>query len=107
MDLWLQALLGGLQDPRSCRSHRIQSDRADVRVGNMLTVADKIDRADLPVRLHMPSMRRREDYERTLRLLLADDHRMLRESLRRSMEEHGFDVVGEAPDGAEAVRLAA
>jgi DNA-binding NarL/FixJ family response regulator len=41
-----------------------------------------------------------------VRLLLADDHRMLRESLRRAMEEHGFDVVGEAPDGAEAVRLA-
>jgi DNA-binding NarL/FixJ family response regulator len=39
-------------------------------------------------------------------LLLADDHRMLRDSLRRSMEEHGFDVVGEAADGAEAVRMA-
>jgi len=41
-----------------------------------------------------------------IRLLLADDHRMLRESLRRAMEDNGFDVVGEAPDGAEAVRLA-
>src|SRR3981081_224992 len=41
-----------------------------------------------------------------VRLLLADDHRMLRESLRRAMEEHGFAVGGEAPDGAEAVRLA-
>ncbi len=40
------------------------------------------------------------------RLLLADDHRMLRDSLRRSLEEHGFEVVGEAADGAEAVRLA-
>ena len=39
-------------------------------------------------------------------LLLADDHRMLRDSLRRSLEDHGFDVVGEAGDGAEAVRLA-
>ena len=39
-------------------------------------------------------------------LLLADDHRMLRDSLRRSMEEHGFDVVGEAADGAEAVQMA-
>ena len=35
--------------------------------------------------------------------MLADDHRMLREGLRRSMSEHGFDVVGEASDGAEAV----
>ena len=40
------------------------------------------------------------------RLLLADDHRMLRDSLRRSMEENGFDVVGEAGDGVEAVQLA-
>jgi len=42
----------------------------------------------------------------TTRLLLADDHRMLRDSLRRSMEEHGFEVVGEAADGQEAVGLA-
>jgi DNA-binding NarL/FixJ family response regulator len=43
----------------------------------------------------------------SIRLLIADDHRMLRESLRRAMEEHGFDVVGEAADGEEAVRMAA
>ena len=39
--------------------------------------------------------------------MLADDHRMLREGLRRSMEEAGFEVVAEAADGEEAVRLAA
>jgi DNA-binding NarL/FixJ family response regulator len=38
--------------------------------------------------------------------MLADDHRMLREGLRRSMSEQGFDIVGEAGDGDEAVRLA-
>jgi DNA-binding NarL/FixJ family response regulator len=43
----------------------------------------------------------------TIRLMLADDHRMLREGLRRSMTEEGFQVVGEAGDGEEAVRLAA
>ena len=43
----------------------------------------------------------------TIRVLLADDHRMLREGLRRSMTEEGFDVVGEADNGEEAVRLAA
>lgn len=43
----------------------------------------------------------------TTRLLLADDHRMLRETLKRSMQDEGFDVVGEASDGVEAVALAA
>jgi two-component system response regulator DegU len=38
--------------------------------------------------------------------MLADDHRMLREGLRRSMTDEGFDVVGEASDGLEAVKLA-
>ncbi len=42
----------------------------------------------------------------TLRLVLADDHRMLRDGLRRSLEDQGFTVVGEAADGQEAVRLA-
>jgi len=31
---------------------------------------------------------------------------MLRDGLRRSLEEHGFDVVGEADDGQEGVRMA-
>jgi DNA-binding NarL/FixJ family response regulator len=41
-----------------------------------------------------------------IRLLLADDHRMLRETLKRSMLDEGFDVVGEASDGQEAIELA-
>jgi len=40
------------------------------------------------------------------RLLLVDDHKMLRDGLRRSLEEHGFDVVGEAADGQQGVRMA-
>jgi two-component system response regulator DegU len=40
------------------------------------------------------------------RLLLVDDHKLLRQGLRRAVEEAGFDVVGEAGDGEEAVRLA-
>jgi len=44
---------------------------------------------------------------RAIRLLLADDHRMLREGLRRSMDELGFTIVGEARNGVEAVDLAA
>lgn len=41
-----------------------------------------------------------------IRLLLVDDHRMLRDTLRRSMIEEGFEVIGEASDGLEAVDLA-
>jgi len=40
------------------------------------------------------------------RLLLVDDHKLLRQGLRRAVEDAGFDVVGEAGDGEEAVRLA-
>ena len=42
----------------------------------------------------------------TIRLLLADDHRMLRETLKRSMLDEGFEVIGEASDGQDAVRQA-
>ena len=38
-------------------------------------------------------------------VLLADDHAMFRESLRALLEREGFDVVAEASDGREAVRL--
>lgn len=42
-----------------------------------------------------------------LRVLLADDHGMIREGLRMILEAHGIEVVGEAADGAAAVRNAA
>ena len=41
------------------------------------------------------------------RILLADDHTLVRSGLRRILEaQPGFEVVGEAGDGAEALRLA-
>ncbi len=41
-----------------------------------------------------------------LRILLADDHCVVREGLRALLERSGFDVVAEAGDGHEAVALA-
>jgi DNA-binding NarL/FixJ family response regulator len=42
-----------------------------------------------------------------IRVLLADDHRLLRESLRKLLEEDpGFEVVAEAGDGRTALKLA-
>ena len=40
-----------------------------------------------------------------LRILLADDHCIVRQGLRALLESAGFEVIGEAADGQEAVRL--
>lgn len=43
-----------------------------------------------------------------IRILIADDHLIVREGLRLIMDtEPGFELVGEAADGAEAIELAA
>lgn len=41
-----------------------------------------------------------------LRILLADDHQLVRQGFRALLERHGFEVVAEAANGREAVRLA-
>lgn len=49
----------------------------------------------------------REDNDRNIRVLLADDHAVLRKGLSALMTEYGgIEVVGEAENGAEAVKLA-
>ena len=40
------------------------------------------------------------------RLLVVDDHEMLREALVELLRQAGFEIVGEAADGADAVALA-
>lgn len=42
----------------------------------------------------------------TCRILLADDHQIVREGLRGLLEKAGHQVMAEAADGREAVRLA-
>ena len=42
----------------------------------------------------------------TCRVLLADDHVVVRQGLKALLEREGFDIVGEASDGHEATRLA-
>src|SRR5258707_5191967 len=38
------------------------------------------------------------------RVLLADDHALIRQGLKALLEKQGFQVVGEASDGQEALR---
>jgi DNA-binding NarL/FixJ family response regulator len=40
------------------------------------------------------------------RILITDDHKLLREGLRSLLENRGFEVTGEAEDGRSAIRLA-
>jgi two-component system, NarL family, response regulator NreC len=40
------------------------------------------------------------------RILLADDHPMFTQGLRTVLEREGYEIVGEAVDGQEAIRLA-
>lgn len=43
----------------------------------------------------------------TIRILLADDHSVVRQGLRMFLSlDPEFEVIGEAPDGAQAVKLA-
>jgi len=41
-----------------------------------------------------------------MRVLLAEDHQIVRQGLRSLLEKAGHEVVGEASDGQEAVKLA-
>ena len=40
-----------------------------------------------------------------IRVVVSDDHPVVREGLRSYLESQGFDVVGEAGDGEEAIRV--
>src|SRR5260221_5290839 len=42
----------------------------------------------------------------SIRILLAEDHLIVRDGLKSLLEREGFQVIAEASDGREAVRLA-
>src|SRR5258708_8145986 len=55
-----------------------------------------------------PTTATRQSDTAPIRLLLCEDQTLMRQGLRTVLDlEPGFVVVGEAADGAEAVRLAA
>ena len=41
-----------------------------------------------------------------MRILIADDHALFRDGLRSLLESRGFDIIGEARNGREAVAMA-
>lgn len=46
------------------------------------------------------------DEKGAIRVVLVDDHHLFRQGLRILLEEHGFEIAGEATSGETAVRLA-
>ena len=47
-----------------------------------------------------------EEIGGAIRVVLVDDHTMLRHGLRQTLREHGFDVIGEASNGRAGAQLA-
>jgi DNA-binding NarL/FixJ family response regulator len=55
----------------------------------------------------LPDTLRQTDTHQAIRILIADDHDVVRRGLRASLDfDSGLEVVGEAVNGAEAVHLA-
>lgn len=74
--------------------------------GTRVTLIVPSDAVPLPERAADADGRPEKTTER-LRVLLVDDHAMVREGLRSILEGyHDLEVVGEAGDGIEAVKLA-
>jgi DNA-binding NarL/FixJ family response regulator len=54
-----------------------------------------------------PSRVKVREIDRPVRILIADDHPGIRKTVRSTLEQHPrFEVVGEAEDGAKAIREA-
>jgi two-component system response regulator NreC len=46
-----------------------------------------------------------QEWSMNIRVVLADDHAVVRRGVRLLLEMEGFEIVGEAQDGLEAIRL--
>ena len=52
-----------------------------------------------------PSAKRREPLNRTVRVVLVDDHDIWRGGVRSMLDETEFEVVGEADSGKAALEV--
>jgi len=61
---------------------------------------------EIDVAARRPTLEGGRELEARSRILLADDHAVVREALRLLLEREGFEIVGEASDGRRAIQLA-
>lgn len=72
-----------------------------------LAAVEQLNRVEFCGRVLAVSVHRSERVRQRIRLLLADDHRVVRSALRAMLEkEEELEIVAEADDGPEAVELA-
>ena len=85
------------------------TSRAKPGKGTCLLIHFPLENAD-PAPAANASLRRIKSgrMSASIRILVADDHLIIRQGLRLILEtQEGFELVGEAADGAEALRLCA
>jgi two-component system, chemotaxis family, protein-glutamate methylesterase/glutaminase len=95
------------QDPRTCEHANMPRSAAQIgSVDLMLSPAEIA--AELRRLVGLPVVDQRTTSEAPTRVLLADDHRMLREGLRVLLEaERDIEIVSHVEDGETAIRAAA
>jgi len=78
--------------------------------GTWVSIVIPTDREPVSVEPVQPTSlpgRIEPDVANAIKIVIVDDHKMVRQGLRRVLEEHKeFAIVGEAGDGAEAIALA-
>jgi DNA-binding NarL/FixJ family response regulator len=72
----------------------------------VLGVSPDLSLADFRVCPLVTGVRLWDDFLIATTVLIVDDHPAFRASARRMLEDEGFDVVGEAADGASGLDLA-
>jgi len=100
------AVLGGRLDVDSAPGRGTRMTIEVVRGGKLLPAEEPLPRRPevaIPIEAEEPSP---PPAPGKLRVVLADDHVLLREGLAGLLRDHGVDVVGEAADGQEAVDVA-
>ena len=103
----------GLPDDYEERGHGFANMRADAeRLGGRLVVEPRGPDGGASIACVMPWVAgdrrdRLSTESRRIRVLLADDHSIMREGLESMLKDsEEFEVVGQAMDGVEAVRAA-
>src|SRR4029079_3280977 len=87
----------GASDPRLSKSARVLPEPSSPSIRRRESVHDSSSHS---ATASMP------DQPRQVRIAIADDHQIFRDGLKRLLEsEPGFEVVAEARDGSEAIRI--